>query len=142
MTKTATPQPIWASSQSIWALFTPSSILNLMSDAPIQINEDDVTVNKDPLPFSQYTVSYTVYLNEKMMDEDSKVYQLNKEIKSFVWRELNISVNLEWRLKKALHPYQKKRRQAEVMKDMGMKTYGYMNEMKALQALKAMKHVN
>ena len=55
-----------------------------MGDAPIQINEDDVTVNKDSLSSSQYTVSHTVYLNEKMMDEDSKVYQLNKEIKSFV----------------------------------------------------------
>jgi len=77
-----------------------------------------------------------------MMDEDSKVYQLNKEIKSFVGRKLNISVNLEQQLKEALHPYQKKRRQAEVMRDMGTKTYGYMNEMKALQALKTMKHVN
>jgi len=55
-----------------------------MGNAPIQINEDNVTVNKDPLSFSQYTVSHIVYLNEKMMDEDSKVYQLNKEIKSFV----------------------------------------------------------
>jgi len=51
-------------------------------------------------------------------------------------------VNLEQQLKEALHPYQKKRRQAEVMRDMGTKTYGYMNEMKALQALKTMKHVN
>ena len=58
------------------------------------------------------------------------------------WKELNISVNLEWQLKKALHPYQKKRRQAEVMRGMSMKTYGYMNEIKALQALKTMKHVN
>jgi len=55
-----------------------------MGDASIQINEDDVTVNKDPLSFSQYTVFHTVYLNEKMMNEDLKVYQLNKEIKSFV----------------------------------------------------------
>jgi len=55
-----------------------------MGDAPIQINEDDVAVNKDPSPSPQYTVSHTVYLDEKMMDEDSKVYQLNEEIKSFV----------------------------------------------------------
>jgi len=48
-----------------------------MSDASIQINEDDVAVNKDSSSFSQYTVSYTVYLNEKMMNENSKVYQLN-----------------------------------------------------------------
>jgi len=51
-------------------------------------------------------------------------------------------VNLEQQLKKALHPYQKKRRQAEVMRGMSTETYGYMNEMKALQALKTMKHVN
>jgi len=55
-----------------------------MGDAPIQINENDVAVNKDSSSSSQYTVSHTVYLNEKMMNEDSKVYQLNKEIKSFV----------------------------------------------------------
>ncbi len=86
MTKTATPQPIRAPPQRIWASFTPSSILNLMGDAPIQINEDDVAVNKDSSSFSQYTVSHTVYLNEKVVNENSKVYQLNKEIKSFVWR--------------------------------------------------------
>ena len=51
-------------------------------------------------------------------------------------------MNLEQQLKKALHPYQKKRKQAEVMKGMSMKAYGYINEMKALQALKTMKHVN
>jgi len=55
---------------------------------------------------------------------------------------LDISVNLERQLKKALHPYQKKRRQAGVMGGMGTEAYGYMNEMKALQALEAMKHVN
>jgi len=45
-------------------------------------------------------------------------------------------VNLKQQLKKALHPYQKKRRQAVV-------TEGYLNsEVKALQALKTMKHFN
>jgi len=45
-------------------------------------------------------------------------------------------VNLEQQLKKALHSYQKKRRQAVV-------TEGYLNsKMKALQALKTMKHFN
>jgi len=87
-------------------------------------------------------VSHTVYLDEKVMDEDSKVYQLNKGIKSFVWRELDIPVNLGRRLKEALHPYQKERRQAGVMGGMGTEAYGYMDEMKALQALEAMKHVN
>jgi len=49
---------------------------------------------------------------------------------------LDISVNLGRRLKEALHPYQKKRRQAVV-------TEGYLNsEMKALQALEAMKRFN
>jgi len=55
-----------------------------MSNVFIQINENDVAVNKNSLSFSQYTVFHTVYLNEKMMNEDSKIYQLNKEIKNFV----------------------------------------------------------
>jgi len=55
---------------------------------------------------------------------------------------LDIPVNLGRRLKEALHPYQKERRQAGVMGGMGTEAYGYMDEMKALQALKAMKHVN
>ncbi len=57
-----------------------------MSDVSIQINENDVAVNKNSSSFLQYTVSHTVYLNEKVMNENSKIYQLNKEIKSFVWR--------------------------------------------------------
>jgi len=45
-------------------------------------------------------------------------------------------VNLKRQLKKALHPYQKKRRQAVV-------TEGYLNsKVKALQALEAMKRFN
>jgi len=55
-----------------------------MSDVSIQINENDVAVNKNSSSFLQYTVSHTVYLNEKVMNENLKIYQLNKEIKSFV----------------------------------------------------------
>jgi len=55
-----------------------------MGDAPIQINEDDVTVNKDSLLSSQYTVFYTVKLNEKTVKKNSKVYSIDEEIKSFV----------------------------------------------------------
>ncbi len=76
-TKTATPQPIRAPPQRIRASSTPPPILDLTGDAPIQINEDDVAVNKDSSPSPQYTVSHTVYLNEKVVDEDLKVYQLN-----------------------------------------------------------------
>jgi len=76
-TKSATSQPIQALSQHIQASFTPSSILNLMGDASIQINEDNVAVNKNSSPFSQYTVSHTVYQNEKIVNENLKVYQLN-----------------------------------------------------------------
>jgi len=83
-TKTATPQPIQALSQCIQASFTPSSILNLMGNAPIQINENDVAVNKNSLLSSQYTVFYTVKLNEKTVKKNLKVYQIDKEIKSFV----------------------------------------------------------
>ncbi len=83
-TKTATPQPIQAPPQRIQASSTPPPILDLMGDAPIQINEDDVAVNKDPLLSPQYTVSYTVKLNEKTVKKDSKVYQIDKGIKSFV----------------------------------------------------------
>ncbi len=79
MIKTVTSQPIWAFLQCIQASFTSSFILNLMSNAFIQINKNDVTVNKNSSSFSQYTVSYTVYLNEKIMNENSKVYQLNDD---------------------------------------------------------------
>jgi len=49
---------------------------------------------------------------------------------------LDIPVNLGRRLKEALHPYQKERRQAVV-------TGGYLDsEVKALQALEAMKRFN
>ena len=62
------------------------------------------------------------------------------------WRKLSISVNLEWQLKKALHSYQKKRRQAKDikgmrdMRDMSTEAYNSTNETEALQMLKAMKN--
>ena len=70
---------------------------------------------------------------------DARGIQLTTEQ---TWRELDIPVNLGRRLKEALHPYQKERRQAGVMGGMGTEAYGYMDEMEALQALEAMKHVN
>jgi hypothetical protein len=63
--------------------FKPHSHLNHEDNASILI-EDDVAVDKDPLLSSQYTVFYTVKLNEKTVKKDSKVYQIDKEIKSFV----------------------------------------------------------
>ncbi len=54
-----------------------------MSNVSIQINENNVTVNKNSLSFSQYTVSHIVYLNVKMMNENLKglsIEQRNKEL--------------------------------------------------------------
>jgi len=62
------------------------------------------------------------------------------------WRELSISVNLQQWLKKALHPYQKKKRQAEGikgmrgMRNMSTEAYNSINEAEALQVLKTMKN--
>jgi len=76
--KTATPQPIRAPS-------IPSiPILDLVDDDDPIILKDNITVDKDSLPSPQYTVSYTVKLNEKTVEEDSKVYQLNEGMKSFM----------------------------------------------------------
>jgi len=57
---------------------------NHEDDAPILI-DDDVAVDNDPLPSPQYTVSYTVKLDEKIVEEDSNIYQIDGGIKSFVW---------------------------------------------------------
>jgi len=46
--------------------------------------ENNVAVNKNSLLFSQYTVFYTVKLSKKTVKKNSKVYQINEEIKSFV----------------------------------------------------------
>ena len=76
--KTATSQPIQASS-------IPSiPILNLVDNNDPIILEDNITVDKDSLSSSQYTVFYTVKLNEKTVKKNLKVYQLNEEIKSFM----------------------------------------------------------
>ncbi len=47
---------------------------------------DGVAVDNNPSPSPQYTVSYTVKLDEKTVEEDSKVYQLDEGVKSLVWR--------------------------------------------------------
>jgi len=44
----------------------------------------NVTVNKDSMLFIQYTVSYTVYLNRKLMNENLNIFKLNKKEKSFI----------------------------------------------------------
>lgn len=77
--KTATSQPIRAPST------TSIPILDLVNDDDLAILEDNVAIDKDSLPSPQYTVSYTVKLGEKTVEEDSKVYQLDEGIKSFIW---------------------------------------------------------
>ena len=64
---------------------TPACPLDL-DDDPIEVLNLDVAVNKDPVSSIQYTVSHTVYLNGKLVDEDSNVFELNEGGKSFVWR--------------------------------------------------------
>jgi len=69
-----------AAPQRFRASFTP---FNHEDNAPILI-EDDVAVDKDLLLSPQYTVFYTVKLNEKTVKKNSKVYQIDEGIKSFV----------------------------------------------------------
>jgi len=69
-----------AAPQRFQAQFTP---FNHKDDAPILI-DDDVTVDNDSLLSPQYTVFYTVKLNEKIVKKDSNVYQIDRGIKSFV----------------------------------------------------------
>jgi len=76
--KTATPQPIQAS------FISSISILDLVDNNDPIILKDNITVDKDSLPSSQYTVFYTVKLNKKTVKKNSKIYQLNEEIKSFM----------------------------------------------------------
>jgi len=57
-------------SQCFQASFTP---FNHEDDAFILI-ENNVTVNKNLLLFSQYTVFYTVKLNKKTVKKNLKVY--------------------------------------------------------------------
>jgi hypothetical protein len=62
---------------------TPACPLNLDND-PIEVLNLDVAVNKDSVSSIQYTVSHTVYLNKKLVDENSNVFKLNEGGKSFV----------------------------------------------------------
>jgi len=50
----------------------------------IKILNLNVAVNKDLMSFIQYIVSYTVYLNEKLMNENLNVFKLNEKEKSFI----------------------------------------------------------
>jgi len=84
--KSATSQPIRAPPQPIRAPRSTPPIIDLVNvDDPIFL-EDDVAVDKNPSLSPRYTVSHAIYLDEKVVEEDSNVYQLDKGIKSFVWR--------------------------------------------------------
>ncbi len=65
------------------SVFTSVCSLNLDNNF-IKILNLDVAVNKDLMSFIQYTVSHTVYLNEKLMNENLNVFKLNKKEKSFM----------------------------------------------------------
>ncbi len=65
------------------SVFTSACSLNLDDDL-IEIFNLNVTVNKDSMSFIQYTVFHTVYLNEKLMNENLNVFKLNEKEKSFI----------------------------------------------------------
>jgi len=65
------------------SVFTSVCSLNLDNNL-IEILNLNVAVNKDSMSFIQYTVSHTVYLNKKLMNENSNVFKLNEKEKSFV----------------------------------------------------------
>jgi len=65
------------------SVLTSVCLLNLDDDL-IEILNLNVAINKDSMSFIQYTVSHTVYLNKKLMNEDSNVFKLNKKEKSFI----------------------------------------------------------
>jgi len=65
------------------SVFTSVCSLNLDDDL-IEILNLNVAVNKDSVSFIQYIMSYTVYLNEKLMNENLNVFELNKKKKSFI----------------------------------------------------------
>ncbi len=67
------------------SVLTSVCSLNLDNDF-IEILNLNVAVNKDSVSFIQYIVSHTVYLNKKLMNENSNVFKLNKKEKSFIWR--------------------------------------------------------
>jgi len=65
------------------SIFTSVCSLNLDDDL-IKILNLNVAVNKDSVSFIQYIVSYTVYLNRKLINENLNVFKLNKKEKSFM----------------------------------------------------------
>ena len=65
------------------SIFTSVCSLNL-DDNLIKILNLNVAVNKDSVSFIQYIVSYTVYLNRKLMNENLNVFKLNEKEKSFM----------------------------------------------------------
>ncbi len=65
------------------SVLTSVCSLNLDNDF-IEILNLNVAVNKDSVSFIQYIVSHTVYLNKKLMNENSNVFKLNKKEKSFI----------------------------------------------------------
>ena len=67
----AAPQCFQASFTS-FIPFIP--ILNLINNDDSIFLENNVTVDKNSSSSSQYTVFYTVYLNKKTIEKNSKVY--------------------------------------------------------------------
>jgi len=65
------------------SVFTSVCSLNLNNNL-IEILNLNIAVNKDSMSFIQYTVSYTVYLNRKLINENLNVFKLNKREKSFI----------------------------------------------------------
>jgi len=65
------------------SVFTSVCSLNLNNNL-IEIFNLNVAVNKDLVSFIQYIMSYTVYLNRKLMNENLNVFKLNKKEKSFI----------------------------------------------------------
>ncbi len=65
------------------SIFTLIYSLNLNNNL-IKILNLNVAVNKDLISFIQYTVSYTVYLNKKLINKNLNVFKLNKKEKSFI----------------------------------------------------------
>ena len=63
------------------SIFTSVCSLNLNNNL-IEILNLNIAVNKDSMSFIQYTVSYTVYLNKKLMNENLNVFKLNKKKKA------------------------------------------------------------
>ena len=65
------------------SIFTSVYSLNL-DDNLIEILNLNVAVNKNSMSFIQYTMSYIVYLNKKLMNENLNVFKLNEKEKSFI----------------------------------------------------------